>query len=276
VQRNLKIRLGKGATWPFRKNALKTTFATRLRKIIDQCHNGSQAVAAIKWGSTTATISRVYNGLNIPRTQLVQQICRTPGLNIAWFITGVGKPFDNINEIKLPVFNTLLPQRLTKEHSAALGYRKTVRYREADTRYWYYALHHSVMFNSGDRQLMQQYLLVETDAEYIDRHLHAHSIVSVMLPNKNPVFARVSHRDQHGIRLKLFNAGTSCRDGGATLDDIESITQATPNWLEYPYDAKFDREFLGNIRKAQATWTIHLTNTKDILGLVIAREEDNG
>jgi len=256
---------------------LKTTFATRLRKIIDQCHNGSQAVAASKWGSTTATISRVYNGLNIPSTELVQQICRTPGLNIAWFITGVGKPFDNINEIKLPVFNTLLPQRLTKEHSsAALGYRKTVRYREADTRYWYHALHHSVMFNSGDRHLLQQYVLVETDAEYIDRHLHARSIVSVMLPNKNPVFARVSHRDQRGIRLKLFPAGASCRDGGATSGDIQNNDQATPSWLEYPDDAKSNMEFLTNIRKAQATWTIHLTNTKDILGLVIAREEDNG
>jgi hypothetical protein len=97
-----------------------------------------------------------------------------------------------------------------------------------------------------------------------------------MLPNKNPVFARVSHRDQRGIRLKLFPAGASCRDGGATSGDIKSIAQATPNWLEYPYDAKFDREFLTNKRKAQDTWTIHLTNTKDILGLVIAREEDNG
>ena len=141
------------------------------------------------------------------------------------------------------------------------------------------------MYDGRKERLPAQYLMIETCPAFIDNYLGAFRIGCILLPSGKPVFATIQSSTDGGITLEMKKSTPRSGAGGCDAFDLLEINTSWDCWDEETTlkinKCRHKHEVLGKAVNTKLglppeAWTIHLNNTKDILGLVIAREEDNG
>ena len=163
-------------------------------------------------------------------------------------------------------------------------FRNVVPSKFSDSRYWYHATKQSCMYDGRKERLPAQYLMIETCPTFIANNLGAFRIGCILLPSGKPVFAAIQPSTDGGITLEMKKSTPRSGAGGCDIFDLLEMDPSWDGWDEetkrqmknkLPHAALSDSDNTQPNLPPEA-WTIHLNNTKDILGLVIAREEDNG
>ena len=258
---------------------------SRISRIVAERFGSNQTAAARSWGTAQPIVSRIMSGHRLPTLELLFAIAQTKDLNLAWLINGVGEPYAVVTEIRLPVFPELLCDHITdRSVLEPLMFRNVVPSKFSDSRYWYHATKQSCMYDGRKERLPAQYLMIETCPTFISNNLGAFRIGCILLPSDKPVFATIQPSTDGGITLEMKKSTPRSGAGGCDIFDLLEMDPSWDGWDEetkrqmknkLPHAALSDSENTQPNLPPEA-WTIHLNNTKDILGLVIAREEDNG
>jgi transcriptional regulator with XRE-family HTH domain len=203
----------------------------RFQLLMRRLFQDNQSEAARYLRVSQPTISRVLNGRMKLGPKLIKAVAAHPRVNSDWFTTGKGESLNDDVSTELSVSKFLLRWMPSECIGILFGSRRPVAaeyYRES--RYWYEVPEDSsISFRHGirltvphDRFLQATFLLVESDRDFIERHVRQGALVAVKFDDQSAVFADLERFGDGFAAEPKVVPNTGARDG-LTISQLAEV-----------------------------------------------------